>query len=170
MPIQRNNETIVNVANVQRGIFSTASVLLLYSFMLLLLNYPITLSLSFQLLHITILRILCYFVTITATTNTITATAAIVTYHFYHRIQFEPVFDSKRSKNILQHIILYECQGSSDKLAAMSREPGRSCYGRPSLPCNAIVAAWIRGSEVSAFIIHSFTMTYGTALRGYIIL
>lgn len=63
-------------------------------------------------------------------------------------IQFEPVFNSKRSKNILQHIILYECQGSSEHLQAMSRDSGRSCYGRPSLPCNAIVAAWFRGSEV----------------------
>lgn len=62
--------------------------------------------------------------------------------------QFEPVFSSKRSKNILQHIILYECQGSSEQLQAMSRDDGRSCYGRPSLSCNAIVAAWFRGSEV----------------------
>lgn len=79
------------------------------------------------------------------------ATYTLVCHHTHCATQFEPMFSSKRSKNILQHIILYECQGSSEQLQAMSRDNGRSCYGRPSLPCNAIVAAWFRGSEVRSF-------------------
>lgn len=123
--------------------------LLLHLFMILLLNNPITLSQSYQQLdkyNCTIVPSRCTNIVPIANTHTHT--------------QFEPVFNSKRSKNVLQHIILYECQGSSELLQAMSRENGRSCYGRPTLPCNAIVAAWFKGSEVSAFSIYSLSMIY----------
>lgn len=65
-------------------------------------------------------------------------------------LQYEPVFDSAKSRNYLQHIILYECQGHSKHLEAMAREHGRQCGAPndPSMPCNAIVAIWTRGSEV----------------------
>lgn len=66
-------------------------------------------------------------------------------------LQYEPVFDSPKSKEYLQQIILYECQGSPPKLMAMARENGRTCTARNNrpIPCNAIVATWTRGSEVS---------------------
>lgn len=51
----------------------------------------------------------------------------------------------------MQHIILYECQAASPELELMSREQGRPCYkpNNPPLSCNAIVATWAKGSEVS---------------------
>lgn len=49
---------------------------------------------------------------------------------------------------MLQHMILYECQGNSQQLYEMSRESGGMC-NRQALPCNAIVAAWVKGSKVS---------------------
>lgn len=66
----------------------------------------------------------------------------------YIHLQFEPIFDSKENLNYLQHIILYECQGGySYKLEVMASEIGRQCQSQ-NMPCNAIVAAWYRGSEV----------------------
>lgn len=66
--------------------------------------------------------------------------------------QYEPVFDSPASRPFMQHIILYECQAASPELELMSREPGRRCSrpNAPPLSCNAIVATWARGSEVSS--------------------
>lgn len=71
---------------------------------------------------------------------------------FISRGQYEPVFDSASNEfhPYIQHIILYECQGSSATLELMSREQGRQCYrpNNPSMACNAIVATWAKGSEV----------------------
>lgn len=44
-------------------------------------------------------------------------------------------------------MILYECQGNSQHLYEMSKEGGGMC-NRQMLPCNAIVAAWVKGSKV----------------------
>ncbi|KAJ6646317.1 MOXD1 like 2 [Pseudolycoriella hygida] len=70
-----------------------------------------------------------------------------------HVIKYEPVFDSVASIPYMQHIILYECQGSSPDLELMSREQGRPCYrpNNPPLSCNAIVATWAKGSEGFSF-------------------
>lgn len=75
--------------------------------------------------------------------------------------QYEPVFESERSRDFLQHIILYECQGTSPHLEALSRENGRPCSAKnnPNIPCNAIVAAWFKGSEVRLFCFF-FTFSY----------
>lgn len=64
------------------------------------------------------------------------------------------MFDSPISRQYLQQIILYECQGKSSKIEAMSRERGHQCDNRnnPTMPCNAVVAAWTKGSEVSNFL------------------
>lgn len=52
----------------------------------------------------------------------------------------------------LNHIILYECHGSSPEMEIMSREYGKMCP-QPSVArpfgCNNIVATWVRGSDVS---------------------
>lgn len=65
-------------------------------------------------------------------------------------LQYEAVIDSPSSLQYLQHIILYECQGNAPELEQMAREQGRVCHKpSPFLECNAIVAAWARGSEVS---------------------
>lgn len=44
-------------------------------------------------------------------------------------------------------MILYECQGNSQHLYEMAKEGGGMC-NRQMLPCNAIVAAWVKGSKV----------------------
>ncbi|XP_055371839.1 MOXD1 homolog 2, partial [Condylostylus longicornis] len=71
----------------------------------------------------------------------------------HHLIRYEPVIDSANSLQYLQHIMLYECLGSSTDLEQMAREQGRQCYKPYALPlaCNAIVAAWSRGSEGFTF-------------------
>lgn len=48
---------------------------------------------------------------------------------------------------------------STQELDLLSREQGRSCPqpGSPPLKCNAVVATWARGSEVSYFILYSIT-------------
>ena len=68
-------------------------------------------------------------------------------------LQYEPVFESTASVPYLNHIILYECPGSSPALEVMSRENGRPCYSSdsPVLTCTSIVAAWTRGSEVNTY-------------------
>lgn len=76
---------------------------------------------------------------------------------FYWNIcfpQYEPVFGSDKSKEYLQSMVLYECQGSSSLLQALARDQGQFCADRSSsaVPCNAIVASWTRGSEVNIFI------------------
>ncbi|XP_037025440.1 MOXD1 homolog 2-like isoform X3 [Bradysia coprophila] len=70
-----------------------------------------------------------------------------------HIIKFEPVFESPSSKQYLQQIILYECQGKSSTLEAMSRERGHHCNNRnnPNIPCNAVVAVWTKGSDGFTF-------------------
>lgn len=74
-------------------------------------------------------------------------------FHFHGSLltQFEPVFHSRKSQNYLQHIILYECQGDSNRLLEKSRANGWICNepGNTRLPCNAIVAVWLKGSQVS---------------------
>ncbi|CAD7081233.1 unnamed protein product [Hermetia illucens] len=66
----------------------------------------------------------------------------------HHLIRYEAVIDSPSSLQYLQHIILYECQGNAPELEQMAREQGRVCHKpSPFLECNAIVAAWARGSE-----------------------
>lgn len=56
----------------------------------------------------------------------------------------------------LNHIILYECHGSSPEMEIMSREYGKMCP-QPSVArpfgCNNIVATWVRGSDVSTVIL-----------------
>lgn len=56
----------------------------------------------------------------------------------------------------LNHILLYECHGSSPEMEIMSREYGKMCP-QPSVArpfgCNNIVATWVRGSDVSTVII-----------------
>lgn len=55
-------------------------------------------------------------------------------------------------------MILYECQGNSQQLYEMSREGGGMC-NRQMLPCNAIVASWVKGSKVRQTIqIHFFVV------------
>lgn len=77
---------------------------------------------------------------------------------FFLFLQFEPVFDSASSMPYLQHIILYECSGSSSPLEMMSREQGRQCYrpNNPSMACNAIVATWAKGSEVMVSLLYIY--------------
>lgn len=52
----------------------------------------------------------------------------------------------------LNHIILYECHGSSPEMEIMSREYGKVCpqpgVARP-IACSSVVATWVRGSDVS---------------------
>lgn len=66
------------------------------------------------------------------------------------------MFESPTSRQYLQQIILYECQGKSSHIESMSRERGHHCNNRnnPNIPCNAVVAVWTKGSEVSKFNIH----------------
>lgn len=68
-----------------------------------------------------------------------------------HIIRYEPIFETESSKMYLNHIILYECQGSSPEMEIMSREYGQACpqpgITRP-IGCNSIVATWVRGSDV----------------------
>lgn len=61
------------------------------------------------------------------------------------------MFESPTTKQYLQQIILYECQGKSTNIETMSRERGHQCNNRnnPAIPCNAVVAVWTKGSEVS---------------------
>lgn len=68
-------------------------------------------------------------------------------------LQYEPVFESTSSISYINQMILYECQEASPELEIMSRNSGRPCYEPDNTPlkCNAIVAAWARGSEVSIF-------------------
>ncbi|XP_063706695.1 MOXD1 homolog 2 [Culicoides brevitarsis] len=71
-----------------------------------------------------------------------------------HIVRYEPVFDSPSSKMYLNHILLYECHGSSPEMEIMSREYGKMCP-QPSVArpfgCNNIVATWVRGSDGFAF-------------------
>lgn len=71
----------------------------------------------------------------------------------HHLIKYEPIFGSPNAKLALDQIVLYECQGNSVRLGAMARETGRVCARRnnPSVPCNAIVASWTRGSAGLTF-------------------
>lgn len=70
----------------------------------------------------------------------------------HHLVRYEPSFGSARSRQQLDQIVLYECQGSSMRLTAMARDGGRQCANsqgvtaQQMLPCNAIVASWTRGS------------------------
>lgn len=65
--------------------------------------------------------------------------------------QYEPIYDSPSSVHYLQHITLRECHGMHQELEKMAREQGRQCMGARDIPlaCNAIVASWSRGSNVS---------------------
>lgn len=47
--------------------------------------------------------------------------------------------------------MLYECQGAASHLVTMSRRGGHVCnnHNNPEVPCNAVVAVWTRGSQVS---------------------
>lgn len=72
----------------------------------------------------------------------------------HHLVRYEPAFGSARSRQQLDQIVLYECQGNSVRLAAMARDRGRPCaqhVHRAALPCNAIVASWTRGSAGLSF-------------------
>lgn len=70
----------------------------------------------------------------------------------HHMVQFEPVFGSAKAARLLDRVVLYECQGSSVRLSALARDAGRQCHhSRQTVPCNAIVAAWTRGSEGFVF-------------------
>ncbi|XP_037935684.1 MOXD1 homolog 2-like [Teleopsis dalmanni] len=71
----------------------------------------------------------------------------------HHIIRYEPIYDSSWSLHYLQHITVYECQGSSDEMEEMTREKGRMCMGARSIPlaCNSVVASWARGSEGFSF-------------------
>lgn len=72
----------------------------------------------------------------------------------HHLVRYEPAFGSARSRQQLDQITLYECQGGSVRLAAMARDHGRPCaaaHGRATVPCNAIVASWTRGSAGLTF-------------------
>lgn len=72
----------------------------------------------------------------------------------HHMIKYEPIFGSANAKVLLDQIVLYECQGNSVRLAAMARENGRVCVSQrnfASVPCNAIVASWTRGSAGLTF-------------------
>ncbi len=71
--------------------------------------------------------------------------------HKHHIIKYEPVFESTSSISYINQMILYECQEASPELETLSRTSGRLCYEPDNTPlkCNAIVAAWARGSEVS---------------------
>lgn len=71
------------------------------------------------------------------------------------RTQFEPIYSSPKSRNYLQHIILYECQGTSVRLREMERETSVPCAQRSYVPCNAIVAAWFKGTQVKYHLIIS---------------
>ena len=77
----------------------------------------------------------------------------ILKLNLFLTLQYEPVFESTASVPYLNHIILYECPGSSPALEVMSRENGRPCYSSdsPVLTCTSIVAAWTRGSEVNTY-------------------
>ena len=70
-----------------------------------------------------------------------------------HIVRYEPVFDTKKNVPFIQHITLYECQGSSPELEIISREHGSPCQkvDRQLLNCNSIVASWSRGSEGFTF-------------------
>lgn len=76
----------------------------------------------------------------------------IYNFFFSFPLQYEPIFESDASKMYLNHIILYECHGSSPEMEIMSREYGQACpqpaVSRP-VGCNSIVATWVRGSDVS---------------------
>lgn len=68
-----------------------------------------------------------------------------------HMVRYAPAFGSARSRQQLDQIVLYECQGTSARLAALANAgEGRPCSAmqpqRAALPCNAIVASWTRGS------------------------
>lgn len=77
--------------------------------------------------------------------------SGLCSYSFHGARQYEPIYDSSSSVHYLQHITLHECQGSHSELEELAREQGRHCMGARSIPlaCNAIVASWSRGSEVS---------------------
>ncbi|XP_059622696.1 MOXD1 homolog 2 [Phlebotomus argentipes] len=70
----------------------------------------------------------------------------------HHLVKYEPVFESTASQPYMHHIVLYECQGSSNELELLSREQGRPCF-QPDNPrqCNVVVATWARGSEGFTF-------------------
>lgn len=65
--------------------------------------------------------------------------------------KYEPIFETPRSKEFLQHIVLYECQGAGAELVTLSRRGAHVCnnHNNPLVPCNAVVAVWSRGSQVS---------------------
>jgi hypothetical protein len=53
----------------------------------------------------------------------------------------------------MHHALVYECQGDSKELDALSREQGSACY-QPNSPsalqgCSNVALAWASGSEVS---------------------
>lgn len=74
----------------------------------------------------------------------------------HHIVRFEPVFDAADSRQLMDEIVLYECQGDAERLRSLAAQPnGQLCVSqrvRPTLPCAAIVAAWRSGSTVSVFL------------------
>lgn len=78
----------------------------------------------------------------------------------HHIVRFEPIFDAPASRQLMDEIVLYECQGDAERLRTLAAQRnGQLCVSqrvRATLPCAAIVAAWRSGSTVSRFILFVF--------------
>ncbi|XP_025837314.1 MOXD1 homolog 2 [Agrilus planipennis] len=68
----------------------------------------------------------------------------------HHLIRYEPLQGVRGATSGLQHVVLYECQDSS-QVRALVGTPGKQCDEGEPLSCSAVVASWARGSEGFSF-------------------